>query len=96
MTNKEAIERLQRIDFERSNVRDRLAIHMAIAAMRPWKRLSEETPTEPGRYWVYRKDPAWGDYYHLCGNWNGVSFFAHGFPLEDITNWQKTQDPEDD
>lgn len=51
MDNQEAVERLQRLDFELSNARDRLAIHHAITILE-WvekiiERLTSDGPPMP-------------------------------------------------
>ena len=46
MTNDEAVERLKVIDFERSNSRDRLAIHTAINALSDQPRTVAEIRAE--------------------------------------------------
>jgi len=73
MTNDEAVERLKVIDFERSNSRDRLAIHTAINALSDQPRTVAEIRAEVEKW--YNKFVEADNFFKQ----KGLSTFMSGF-----------------
>lgn len=95
MTKKEAIERLKLLIELTSNEKFSEALAMAIEALNPWKKLSEEKPKKNGWYWVY--DTSRFRDSNVCqAHWSGDHFWRNMIEPSSITHWCEISGPEEE
>lgn len=101
MTRKEAINRLHLLDSLTDNEKFSEPIRMAIEALNPWKRLSEEKPEKEGIYaaW-YAHHPDWG---WVEGHWSEEDQYFGTIRIdgniyidEKVTHWCELMGPEEE
>ena len=103
MTRKEAIEYIQEILgggnhwLPYSDPAYYEALRIAISALQPWHKLSEEKPPEEGIYWVFipnwypEKDRVVKDKWHKPKYRSEMIFCSDA-----VTHWRLVEHPEDD
>jgi|GEM_PF-4350886 len=111
MTKKEAIKGLREIDrffgdigAHKNHPEFAHVLDFAIAALNPWRKLSEEKPPKKGGYPVWREGPSWdgqGEYaFWSNGYWDGDCFSVIDeedgdiVGVSDVTHWAHLESPE--
>lgn len=94
MNRAQIIEELEallcRAESEKED-KEKEALKAAIAALQPWKRLSEETPDETGSFWVCDQH---GELRERAF-WIDSVFWKNGAVLWNVTHWCEINPPED-